>query len=170
MTAIAPLHPFEEAGLGIGPFRCLGVEERADRETNQPLGSCNYCSTGIRYCFVIRSADGKRFVVGSDCVRRTYGESAGDQVVIEVRRLERKLARDKRETKRAAAWSKLAARIDAARHVLAAHPELFIRTPHPHAGLASHGKTLRDYYEWTLRNGGMDGRTGVCRVIESRGE
>lgn len=78
------IHKFEEAGLGKAPFQVVGVhEERGPKVTyidgircesgapGQPVGTCDYCGTGIADCYEIRSSDGKEFVVGSDCVAKT---------------------------------------------------------------------------------------------------
>lgn len=68
-------HPWEPA-LGIAPFRYRGMyENRFDMGGGQwkPGGSCNYCGTGILYCYKIESSDGKTFVVGSECVMRCNG-------------------------------------------------------------------------------------------------
>lgn len=67
------LHVFERAGLGKAPFRCVGMEEKWHMagDHRQPGGSCDYCGNGILHCFAIRGADGRTFVVGSDCVMRT---------------------------------------------------------------------------------------------------
>lgn len=93
------LHPFERAGLGIAPFKCTGVRENwfvpaGFPEARKPGGCCNYCGTGILYEYSIESADGKTFVVGSDCVKRTESEVVG------FKEARLKLARDKREAKR----------------------------------------------------------------------
>lgn len=66
-------HAFEVAGLGKAPFRFVGMQENAQRlpdGTTRAAGCCQYCYTGIRYECVVQSADGKRFVVGSDCIRK----------------------------------------------------------------------------------------------------
>jgi hypothetical protein len=68
------LHVFERAGLGRAPFRCIGVSEQFITHpdgTTQASGSCAYCGTGIRYVCAIRSADGRTFKVGTDCVAKT---------------------------------------------------------------------------------------------------
>jgi len=93
------LHPFERAGLGKAPFVCVAVRENwfsppGFPEARKPGGCCNYCSTGILYEYVIKSSDGREFIVGSDCVRRTHAQVDG------FRAARLKLARDKRETKR----------------------------------------------------------------------
>lgn len=68
------MHVFERAGLGRAPFRCIGFSEQVIRHpdgTTQAGGSCDYCSTGIRYTCHIKAADGRTFKVGSDCVAKT---------------------------------------------------------------------------------------------------
>jgi hypothetical protein len=75
------VHPFERVGLGKAPFRVAGYEKRVfyacPGAPPQCGGSCDYCGTGIVHTFVIASADGKRFVVGSDCVAKT-----GDRAMV----------------------------------------------------------------------------------------
>jgi hypothetical protein len=67
-------HPFEKAGLGKAPFRCIGVEEMVftmpDGESKAG-GACQYCGTGIRWAYQIKSSDGAHFHVGCDCVEKT---------------------------------------------------------------------------------------------------
>lgn len=96
-------HPFERAGLGKAPFRCVGCRENwfvMPGFGQKPGGSCDYCGTGILYEYVIKSADGAEFVVGSDCVMKCDKEVGGAPV--EGFREERlKLARGKREVKEA---------------------------------------------------------------------
>lgn len=99
MTDTTIKHPFEKAGLGVAPFRCTGVRENwysPVPEHRQPGGTCSYCGTGILYEYSIVSSDGRTFVVGSDCVARTGAQVEG----FKTERL--KLARAKRDTKRAA--------------------------------------------------------------------
>lgn len=103
------LHPFERAGLGTAPFKCVGVRENwftpaGFPEARKPGGCCNYCGTGILYEYSIESADGKTFVVGSDCVKRTESDIVG------FKEARLKLARDKRETKRKEAFAERQAR------------------------------------------------------------
>lgn len=69
------LHVFERANLGRAPFRCIGYVEKSYQATpdapKQPGGSCDYCGTGIYLQCRIKSADGRTFKVGSDCVAKT---------------------------------------------------------------------------------------------------
>lgn len=67
-------HPFEKAGLGKAPFRCIGVEEMVFTMPggySKAGGACQYCGTGIRWAFQIKSSDGAHFHVGCDCVEKT---------------------------------------------------------------------------------------------------
>jgi hypothetical protein len=71
------MHPFQKSGLGIAPFRCVGVSENVfvmPGGHSKAGGSCDYCGTGIRWEFLIESADDKTFKVGCDCVAKTYRE------------------------------------------------------------------------------------------------
>lgn len=154
------LHPFEAAGLGLAPFRFLGLTDMG-----KVARGCEYCGTGIRYACRIQSADGRTFVVGTDCVLKTSTET-DTTLALDVRRAIAEQEAEKREAKREAAHQRLMARVESARQDLAAHPWLFANLPHPHAYHASQGKTLRDYYEWMLRHGGATGRESVCKAVE----
>lgn len=79
MTDTAPTtvraHPWELAGLGRAPFRYVGMYENLFRMPDGSAkagGTCDYCGTGIRYCFKCVSADDKAFVVGCDCIARCH--------------------------------------------------------------------------------------------------
>jgi hypothetical protein len=106
-------HKWEKLGLGKAPFQVVGLltlpsatlaEKNPDyynhllREFEEgrkawkikSTGSCDACFTPITNHFVIKSADGKTFVVGSECVKKTYD----DGLVKEVKTLERKKKAD----------------------------------------------------------------------------
>jgi hypothetical protein len=72
------VHIFEMAGLGLAPFHFVGYERKVfvacPGAPVQVGGSCDYCSTGISNMFWVKSADGKRFKVGSECILK-----AGDK-------------------------------------------------------------------------------------------
>lgn len=107
------VHPFERAGLGKSPFRCVGCRENwfvMGDGSRKPGGTCNYCGTGILNEYVIKSSDGKSFVVGCDCVQKTNADVVG------FREERLKLARTKRATKvserrsiKRAEWDKIRA-------------------------------------------------------------
>jgi hypothetical protein len=124
-TATANLiHAWEDAGHGKAPFRMLAVislpgpslaeknpigyanaaaAAAADaRAHGVACGTCDVCGAGILQNFVIRSADGKRFVVGCDCVAKS-----GDAGLIDgVKALKRKAAREAKEARRREEWER----------------------------------------------------------------
>lgn len=56
-------HIFEAAGLGQAPFRHV----RHDMDG----GCCEFCGTHLVYRFHLIGADGRKFFVGSECVKKT---------------------------------------------------------------------------------------------------
>lgn len=137
-TETKPVHKFERSGLGKAPFRCVGMTEKVYRAAPdapaQPGGSCDYCGTGIRYCFGIRSSDGRSFIVGSECVNKT-----GDAGLVVAVKREMKAHRDSvKVAERAAAakaWREARDAETATRRAatLAANPDLtdLLATDHP---------------------------------------
>lgn len=93
------VHPFEAAGLGRAPYRCVGMAERTYQAAPglpvQAGGCCKYCSNGIRYAYIIRGSDGVTFDVGCDCVEKVDAE-----LYRQTKRARRAFAKDKRETGR----------------------------------------------------------------------
>lgn len=87
----AAVHPFERAGLGRAPFRCTGWYESKYQACHgapiQPGSSCDYCSQGIMLVYVIKSADGKQFKVGCDCVAKVARACAKTDFEREARRM-----------------------------------------------------------------------------------
>lgn len=163
------IHPFEKAGLGIAPFRFVGMSEKVyvacQGAPEQPAGTCDYCSTGIRYCCHIVSADGKEFIVGQDCVRKTDRDSLLNAVEKAMAEVNRK----NRAAKRQVVRDREQARINAALALLD-NPEVsdeLQATPHPFESLAKDGKSYLDYIEYMRRWGGHSGLIKVSKVIES---
>src|SRR6478609_8400377 len=121
-TAATTVHPFEARGLGQAPFRFVGMGQqdrcygevilnRAEYErtgislTTKPGGTCAYCGQGITNLYNIRSADGKTFHVGCDCVALT-----GDaKLMTVVKKAALKLAREQRQARAATKAEQLAA-------------------------------------------------------------
>lgn len=83
-TAETPwVHPWERAGLGTGPFRCIGYErsvfQAVPGDPNCPIkpgSACDYCGQGIMHVYVIQGADKRTFKVGIDCVLRVQDTAA----------------------------------------------------------------------------------------------
>jgi len=107
MTEAAPAtvraHRWELSGLGRAPFRYLGMyENRYDMGGghSKPGGTCNYCGQGILYCFKVESADGKRFVVGCDCIAHCHDPA--EKIVVQAKRALKEYKRAKAGEGRAA--------------------------------------------------------------------
>jgi hypothetical protein len=171
LTAV--LHPFERGGLGKAPFRFIGVQEKTYQSCPgapvQPGGTCDYCSNGIRYVYRIRSADGKVFGVGSECVRKL--DRADNRLVKTVEAAERALKRKQSQAKRAAALPKELARVQAAFAAYASDPaiaESFAKLPHPRLSVLRDGTvpTKADYVSWLILNAGHTGRFAIAKEIE----
>lgn len=165
------VHPFERAGLGKAPFRYAGLAaqdlcygeailNRAEYEktgvsvTTKPGGSCAYCGTYIVNMYNVRSADGRVFHVGSDCV-----EKAGDpKLVGAVKAAARKIAKAKRSATASRVTIELATLIvdDEVRSKLAA-------LPHPKLA----GYTLLDWTEWMVKRSGAAGRAKTLKAIKA---
>lgn len=79
------IHLFEHAGLGQAPFKLVGMYSIPSPSLGEhnpaayqaalqamprdvSVGSCDYCGTPLTHNFIIRSHDGKKSVVGCDCV------------------------------------------------------------------------------------------------------
>lgn len=184
MTQSTTMHPFEEAGLGLAPFRCVGVERRVGPikypdgtevgAPGQPMGSCAYCGTGIADCYMIKSADGKRFVVGCDCVlkveRKDNVKSATTELERDVIRERRRLERDRRAAKRNAEWERDMIRVRAGIAILEGNAgvrEQLTAQPSPNTDRANRlGETRLDWAKWMMHNAGMVSRLAIARELE----
>lgn len=167
------IHPFEAAGMGQAPFRFVGYERKAHVDypgaTPRPGSSCDYCGTAIMDVFMVRSADGREFKVGCDCIRKVYAEFDAD-IPVDARKAIARMQRQQREASRMAKFEKASVRRNATRETLAANPDWFVDQPHPFAGGNAFfaEKTLRDYYEYLLQSGGVGGWDRVAKIIEAR--
>jgi len=83
-------HIFEKQGLGQSPYTYLFCQDTGKAST-----SCQYCGTGIRYQYWLKSKDGRQFFVGSDCIYKS-----GDAGLIsKVKQLKSEQAKQKRIAK-----------------------------------------------------------------------
>ena len=166
------MHPFESAGLGKAPFHYEGMTIEVCGGPNaagvqvgyagQPAGTCQYCGMGIKYVCHIRSADGRRFKVGSDCVMK-LDRSSNAPLVAAVDNAKKALERKKRQEKRNAETARESARIEAARSALPAVRGVLAAQPHP----VRPGDSLADYVEWLLSHAGHSGKLRAARIIET---
>lgn len=131
---ISQIHPFERRGFGHAPYSCLGhttmIYRAAPDAPAQPGTTCDYCGTAIMEVFSVRSSDGVKFKVGSDCIRKVY--AAFDATIpADFRAAFLEAERAKRAVKREAAHARVVARVLRTRVALAEAPELFTDAPHP---------------------------------------
>lgn len=172
---LARVHPWEERGLGKAPFRWLGVTRRvgpirianADgTETligaeGQPMGCCSYCGNGIAECHEIKSADGKKFIVGCDCVRRV--EHPGSPVYSKAVRAAKDLANEKVRARSAVKAATSAARVV---DLLATLEPRLRAEPSAYAWKAEKGETRYDDFEWLANQCGHAGRVRLIKKLE----
>ena len=152
------LHIFERAKLGKAPFRCVGsFEMKFQACPGAPIlpgGSCDYCGQGIMYAFQIKSADGRTFKVGCDCVMKTRDagliKSYKTRPEVRKRNREKAAARDERVKTE---WEALMSD-EAARDKLAAHmiPEW-------------DGKGQRSWLGFALKSWSYSGAAGRARNL-----
>jgi hypothetical protein len=168
-TTPSAVHPFELAGLGKAPFRYIGLGQQ-DREygmvvterlpgglcvVTQPGGTCEYCGMAIIVLCNVESADGKRFHVGSDCIRKV------DAAL--VARVDRDLAKRRKVATMARASAKLA---DLAALLADETARAKLATqPHPNAFMAQKGETLLGWAEWSAKNAGAKGRAKALATV-----
>ncbi len=164
------LHPWEKAGLGLPPFRFVGMRTVTYQACHgapiQPGGSCDYCGQAIYDQYQIRSADGKVFKVGCDCVSKVHSaknvDPATRTLLTAVDRARRAAARAKRAALDVSKADDLAAILADAtsRARLAA-------LPHPTDWRAAQGATGLDWAEWMLGACGAAGRARLLKAIKS---
>lgn len=147
------IHVFEKAGLGVAPFKFVGMHVMRGPITlpggsqvgypGQPMGTCDFCGQGIANCYNIVSSDGKRFIVGSECVAKTGDKGLKAQVdKIKTQ------ARHEREDK---IISENLAWVDSNREALA-------KIQYGYGN-----RTLLSSIEWYYRNAGRSGKMKIVR-------
>lgn len=171
MNATEKIHPFEASGLGRAPFEFIGVTTKvgpitlADGITQvgapgQPMGTCDHCGQGIKDCFRVRSADGKSFEVGCDCIAKIYrtdnltsSELARDSVYQQIQAARRQKARERRHERERAKIAGLVNELDL-------HKDEMRKLPHARKWAAEQGQTMFDEYQWWMENAGNSGKIG----------
>ncbi len=167
-ASLVGVHKFEAAGLGKAPFRFMGTSENvvtvgvgADAYTKAG-GSCDYCGSGIRTEFHLKSADGKTFKVGCNCI-----EKAGDEGVLKAYKQSpeyRQKMREARSKKAAAVQVELMALIEAKR-------AQFATMPHPHGFTdrkTGAALTFMDQVQWMLDHCGAAGRASLLKGLKKQ--
>jgi hypothetical protein len=155
MTTATHVHKFEAAGLGLAPFRFIGIETAADRAavqteresagqlfTTNYSTSCDYCGQGIQNAYQVQSADGKKFKVGCDCIRKT-GDAGLIRFVTEEETAKRRKATAERRRNK---WQRQHDLVAAFR---AGQCEALRAIPHPKG---RENATAYDYVQWCIDN------------------
>lgn len=160
------IHPFEKAGLGKAPFRYVGaVDQNPDSqgmvvigerngvriETKQG-GTCDYCGLAIINMYRVCSADGRKFKVGCDCLKKV------NIINPETLKADIKKARDNKADDRIAS-ARASLETETVRTALAS-------MPHPAPWGQAKGLTMLDYVRWMMSNAGRSGRTDAAKIIE----
>ena len=109
MATAEKIHVFERYGLGVAPFRFVGmsrcVYQAIPGDPNcpiQPGTSCDFCGLGISNVCAIEDANGKRFKVGCDCVRKT-GDAGLQRKLTDAERAHNRDLRKARKARKEAA-------------------------------------------------------------------
>ena len=156
-------HAFEVAGLGLAPFLFVGASENVityPDGTQQAGGSCDYCGTGIRLECHVKSADGKAFKVGCNCISKV-----GDTGLLKAYKNSaefRAIQRKNKAAKNAIIFKELKALIATLAPKLAA-------TPHPR-GFTDRQTgaplTALDNIQWLFDHSGATGRASLLKHLK----
>jgi hypothetical protein len=158
------IHVFEKAGLGKAPYQflgvttCIGPIDLGNGHTvggfGQPMGSCQYCSTGIAYLFWLKSADGRKFYVGSDCIFKS-GDAGLRHIIEPIVLKHQKEVRENREHVLTMTFEEY----------LKQHPTFFAddTRPHPNSWYAKQGRTMGDYHAYCYRYAGKSKKARLAR-------
>lgn len=166
-TNATAAHPFTRAGLGAAPFRYLGeraqtiaygqrviLEVDGYQVTTKAGGTCAYCGTFIVNMHNVRSADGKVFHVGIDCLEKVYGPT--HKITHAAKRAMASQAKARDAAKIAAAAQALT--LEQIRAALAAQS-------HPSPARAARGETLLDSVVWMMAHAGQTGKLKTARTV-----
>jgi len=158
-------HKFEIAGLGKAPFKFVGVEKKVyvayPGAPAQPAGTCDYCGNGILWCCMIRDTEGRTFIVGNECVKKTGDEGLKKITASAVRR-------QISDAKFAAKQLKDQANAEAAQAAFRSgrfDAELKAQ-PHPTPYMAAKGLTKYDYFSWIFECTGYSKQASLLKYFE----
>lgn len=167
------IHKFEARGLGLAPYTFLGIETmvgpitRADGTEigapGQPMGTCQYCSTGIKDAYFLRSADGREFYVGSSCI-----EKAGDKGLMKIVSQRERAKRQAKATERRKKDQEQALAIRTELAAILEDPAIRAAlSAKPHPAINSPKFTRLDYAEFIRDRAGLTGRLALLRELKA---
>lgn len=175
-------HTFEKAGLGIAPFKFVGMGQQdvsygeavnfRDAKTGLEIrskrgGTCAFCGSAIVHLYEVEDSNGKRFHVGSECVKKTADKSlmaALDKAIKAAQKAKR--AAKSAETKAARKSAEVA---DDAMLAAKREDASFWTACEAIAHPSIPGNTLAGYFRWLLANAGRIGERRMIREIKHRG-
>lgn len=158
-AALVGKHAFEIAGLGLAPFRFIGVSENIityPDGSKKAGGSCDYCGTGICTECLVKSSDGRTFKVGCDCINKV-----GDTGLLKAY----KTSPEYRAKQRAIRAKKSAAVLVELKTTISANADKLAKLPHP-MGFTDRKLTALDYAKWMLDHCGDAGRRSVLKRLK----
>ena len=168
MDKLIDTHPFART-LGPGPYQFIGVvsivkDERHGTRVFGPadgvesgIGTCAHCGHAIMECFIVRTAENRKFGVGCDCINKVYDDYPKvDQFILAVKNAKAKAAKIKRQ---ALTERKLAE----IRAHLTKFKDQYSLSPHPYPTRYNIGQTLFDSYSRRLQ---MSGGAGIARLYK----
>jgi hypothetical protein len=154
------------AHLGEYPYTYIGYQyltyQACPGAPIQVGGSCDHCMTGIKDAFRFRSADGKVFKVGNQCVAK-----AGD------RGLKKAIDNDLKKIRRERKAKRDNERIEAAMALYEANKDYLATLPHPMDFTdreTGEALTFVDYVEYMKKCCGVSGMLRVAKGIIKRTE
>lgn len=154
------MHEFEAAGLGRAPFRFVNIEEKwfapYPGGPKKPGSSCDYCFHAIAECCWVEDADGKRFKVGNECIKKVGDRGLYDPMKRELARLRTQKRNERADERIALAKERLSDQTT--RDSLTAQPS-------PNKWRAEQGETALDWADWMMKNAGTTGRLQVAKRI-----
>jgi hypothetical protein len=135
-------HPWQAVGLGSAPFQF----DRLERAS----GECAVCGHTLKKLFWCRSADSKKFEVGSECIKKIEPNDGAlcRAVDAAIKDLER------RETD---------TRVERVLALIKDNPR-FAREKHPLYA----SRTIGAWARFAIAHGGLSKRKQVCSLIEQR--
>lgn len=114
------MHPFEQAGMGIGPFSFVGMAEMPDLSESSAsnfasldpyaeirslnlksgAGTCSCCGMAISIICVVENGVGERYGVGSDCVLKCGQPALCNAAKVAVAKRRNEINRKRNEARR----------------------------------------------------------------------
>lgn len=162
-------HVFEKAGLGKAPYRYLGITTTSDRAalnaeakangemyTTNYCTCCDYCYTAINDAYRLESADGKRFKVGCECIKKAGDKGLEKQIDKDRKRVarEKRHAREAKQLAEAEAWCR-------------ENSKRLSEIPSTNEHGRKRDESLLDQLRWYWKHAGTSGKLRMYRHAKS---